>query len=121
MHLLTDDEQNQFREEYRQKEAEVQKNIAVYLSALVVATGWIFGPQSRPILQIFLGNDGMNIFGVLILIAVNVIFTCFLTYKSIEIHETMQFVTYLSPHETGLQYWESWRRSRQSLTKAGFV
>jgi hypothetical protein len=121
MRLLTDDEQKQFREEYQQKEAEVQKNIAVYLSALVVATGWIFGPQAKPVLQIFLGSDGMNIFGVLILIAVNVVFTCFLTYKSIEIHEIMQFVTYLSPVQTGLQYWESWRRSQQSLTKKGFV
>jgi hypothetical protein len=121
MRLLTDDEQKQFREEYQQKEAEVQKNIAVYLSALVVATGWIFGPQAKPVLQMFFGNDGMNIFGILILIAVNVVFTCFLTYKSIEIHEIMQFVTYLSPIETGLQYWESWRRSKQSLTKKGFV
>jgi hypothetical protein len=33
----------------------------------------------------------------------------------------MQFVTYLSPLETGLQYWESWQRSPQSLTKKGFV
>jgi NADH:ubiquinone oxidoreductase subunit 3 (subunit A) len=121
MRLLTDDEQKQFREEYQQKETEVQKNIAVYLSALVVATGWIFGPQAKPVLQMFLGNDGMNIFGVLILIAINVVFTCFLTYKSIEIHEIMQFVTYLSPLETGLQYWESWRRSKQSLTKKWFT
>lgn len=121
MRLLNDDEQKLFREEYQQKETEIQKNIAVYLSALVVATGWVFGPQSKPIIQICLGNEGANIFGILILLAVNVIFTCFLTYKSIEIHEITQFIAYLSPAESALQYWESWRRSSQSLTKMAFV
>lgn len=121
MRLLNDEEQKQFRAEYQQLENEVQKNIAVYFSALVVAAGWIFGPQSKPIIQIFLGNEGTNIFGLLILLGVNVIFTSFLTYKSIRIQEIMQFVAYLSPSDCGIQYWESWRRSPQSLTKKAFA
>jgi hypothetical protein len=58
MRLLNDAEQKLFREEYQQKETEIQKNIAVYLSALVVATGWVFGPQSKPIIQICLAVCG---------------------------------------------------------------
>jgi hypothetical protein len=119
--MLTPEEQTQFREEFQQKEAEIQRNIAVYLSALVVIAGWVFGPQARPIFQILLGNDGANIFAVFAVLAVNVVFTCFLVYKSIEIHEIMQFVVLLSPSDSALQYWESWRRSPQSLTKKFWV
>jgi hypothetical protein len=116
--LLDKDAQKEFRADYRQTESEVQKNIAVYLSALVVATGWVFGPQSKPIEQLFLGNEAVNLFGFIILIAINAIFASFLTYKSIQIHEIMQFVTMLSPDDSPLQYWEAWRRSgKWSLSK----
>lgn len=103
---LEPDDQKQFREDYRQTETEIQKNIAVYLSALVIATGWIFGPQSKPIVQLFLGNEGLNLFGFIVLIAINVVFTCFLTYKSVQVHEIMQFVTYLAPQDSPLLKWE---------------
>jgi hypothetical protein len=118
--LLDKDAQEAFRADYRQTETEVQKNIAVYLSALVVATGWVFGPKSKPIEQLFLGNEAANLFGFIILIAINAIFASFLTYKSIQIHEIMQFVITLSPKDSALVYWEAWRRSRRrSLSKAG--
>src|SRR6478672_2690891 len=91
LELLDKDAQKEFRADYRQTESEVQRNIAVYLSALVIATGWVFGPQSKPIEQLFLGNEAANLFGFIILIAINAIFASFLTYKSIQIHEIMQF------------------------------
>lgn len=116
--LLDKDAQKEFRADYRQIETEVQKNIAVYLSALVIATGWVFGPQSKPIEQLFLGNEGGNLFGFIILMAINAIFASFLTYKSIQIHEIMQFVILLSPNDSPLLYWEAWRRSgKWSLSK----
>jgi hypothetical protein len=119
--LLDKDAQNEFRADYRQTEIEVQKNIAVYLSALVVATGWIFGPQSKPIEQLFLGNESANLFGLILLIAINAIFASFLAYKSIQIHEIMQFVITLSPQDSALAYWEAWRRSRAKSLSKGFT
>ena len=118
LELLDKDAQKEFRADYRQTEAEVQRNIAVYLSALVIATGWVFGPQAKPIEQLFLGNEGVNLFGFIILMAINAIFASFLTYKSVQIHEIMQFVTMLSPMDSPLLYWEAWRRSSKwSLSK----
>jgi hypothetical protein len=117
MRLLSDVEQNIFREDYRQTETEIQKSIAVYLSALVVATGWVFGPQAKPLDQMFLGNEGANLFGLVILLALNAVFTCFLTYKSIHVHEIMQFVIRHSPRDSALDQWEGWRRSSDSLSK----
>lgn len=119
--LLDKDAQNEFRADYRQTETEVQKNIAVYLSALVIATGWVFGPQSKPIEQLFLGNESANLFGFIILIAINAIFASFLTYKSVQIHEIMQFVITLSPQDSALLYWEAWRRSRIRSLSKGFT
>ena len=114
---LTEREQAQFRKDFQDKEREIQKYITVYLSALVIVTGWIIGPESKGALQLVLGNNGYNICGWYVVLLVNIIFSCFLTYKSIIIHEIMQFVTYLSPQECGLQFWECWRRSPQSATR----
>jgi hypothetical protein len=47
----------------------------------------------------------------------NVIFINFLIYKSLIVHEVTQFVSYLSKPESAFNHWESWRRSRQSVTK----
>ena len=65
----------------------------------------------------FLGNNGYNMCAWYLVVVVNIVFTCFLIYKSILIHEIMQFITYLSPRECGFQYWEAWRRSTQSASK----
>jgi hypothetical protein len=117
MRLLTKEEQDSFREDYRETEKDIQKYIGVYLSGLVLVTGWIIGPQSKPVLEIALGNGGYNVLGLLLIVILNVIFISFLIYKSIIVHEIMQFMAYLSGPESGFNYWESWRRSPQSATR----
>ena len=114
---LTKEEQDSFREDYRETEKEIQKYIGVYLSGLVLVTGWIIGPQSKPVLEIALGNGGYNVLGLLLIVVLNVLFISFLIYKSVIVHEITQFMAYLSGPESGFNYWESWRRSPQSATK----
>ncbi len=64
-----------------------------------------------------LGNDGYNIYAFLIFVVLNIIFTNFLIYKSIIIHEITQFMTVVAKPNSGFVYWDSWRRSSQSATK----
>lgn len=117
MRLLTKDEQDSFREDYRETEKEIQKYIGVYLSGLVLVTGWIIGPQSKPVLEVALGNGGYNVLGLLLIVILNILFISFLIYKSIIVHEITQFMAYLSGPDSGFNYWESWRRSPQSASK----
>jgi hypothetical protein len=117
MRYLTDKELEVFRRDYQDKEREIQRYIGVYLSGLVLVTGWIIGPQSRPLLVMALGNDGYNIYAFLIFVVLNIIFTNFLIYKSIIIHEITQFMTIVAKPDSGFVYWDSWRRSPQSATK----
>jgi hypothetical protein len=121
LYRLTDKEIEVFREDYREKDREIQRNIGIYLSGLVLITGWLIGPQTKPLLKMALDNYGYNLFGFLIVVALNVIFTCFLIYKSLIIHEIMQFVVVHSPRENALNYWEAWRRSKQSATNNGGI
>lgn len=114
---LTPREQDTFRKDFQDKEREIQRNIGIYLSGLVLVTGWIIGPQSRPMIAMALGNQGYNIYALLLLVVLNVIFLNFLIYKSIIVHEITQFISYLSEPTSGFNYWESWRRSPQSATK----
>jgi processive 1,2-diacylglycerol beta-glucosyltransferase len=117
MRYLTDKELEVFRRDYQDKEREIQRYIGVYLSGLVLVTGWIIGPQSRPLLLMALGNDGYNIYAFLIFVVLNIIFTNFLIFKSIIIHEITQFMTVVAKPDSGFVYWDSWRRSPQSATK----
>lgn len=117
MRPLTDREQEVFRKDFQDKEREIQRYIGVYLSGLVLVTGWIIGPQSRPLVVMALGNQGYNVYAFLIFVALNILFTNFLIYKSIIIHEINQFIAYLSRPESAFLYWESWRRSPQSATR----
>jgi hypothetical protein len=117
MRHLTDREQEVFRKDFQDKEREIQRYIGVYLSGLVLVTGWIIGPQSRSLVVMALGNQGYNIYAFLIFVALNILFTNFLIYKSIIIHEINQFIAYLSKPESAFLYWESWRRSPQSATR----
>ena len=48
------------------------------------------------------GNGGYNVLAAYVVIGVNIVFSCFLTYKSIVIHETMQFVTLLLASRIGI-------------------
>ncbi|HEY6804276.1 MAG TPA: hypothetical protein VI306_11895 [Pyrinomonadaceae bacterium] len=115
--LLTPKELETFRRDSQDKEREIQKYIGIYLSGLVVVTGWVIGPQSRPIIAMAIGNHGYNVYAFLIFAVLNIVFTIFLINKSLVIHEIMQFMTYLAPTDSPFRYWESWRRSRQSVTK----
>jgi hypothetical protein len=117
MRWLTPKEQETFRRDFQEKEREIQRYIGVYLSGLVLVTGWIIGPQSKPLISMILGNDGYNLYALLLLVVLNVIFINFLIYKSLIVHEVTQFVSYLSGPDSAFNYWESWRRSRQSVTK----
>ncbi|HET6972883.1 MAG TPA: hypothetical protein VFH96_02600, partial [Pyrinomonadaceae bacterium] len=117
MRALTQKEQEVFRKDLQDKEREIQRYIGVYLSGLVLVTGWIIGPQSRPLLVMALGNNAYNVFAFLIFVVLNVLFINFLIYKSILIHEIAQFIAYLSEPESGFLYWESWRRSPQSASR----
>ena len=117
MRYLTDRELETFRRDYQDKEREIQRYIAVYLSGLVLVTGWIIGPQSRALLVMALGNSGYNLYAFLIFVVLNIVFTNFLIYKSIIIHEITQFMTVVAKPDSGFVYWDSWRRSPQSATK----
>lgn len=117
MRWLSPEEQKAFREEFREIEREIQRYIGVYLSGLVLIIGWIIGPQSRPLIDMALGNNGHNMFGLLLLAALNALFTSFLIYKSLSVHEVTQFVTVLSTPDSAYTYWEHWHRSRHSATK----
>jgi hypothetical protein len=118
MRFLTPEEAEAFRDEYREKDREVQRYINVYLGGLAVIAGWIVGPQSQPLILMGTGNGGNNVYVLLALVVFNALFLCFMIFKGIVIHETMQFVTLLSPSESAWPYWEQWRRSRYGLTKA---
>jgi hypothetical protein len=114
---LTDKEQETFRRDFQDKEREIQRYIGVYLSGLVIVTGWVIGPQSRPVIAMALGNGGYNIYAFLIFLVLNIVFTIFLINKSLVIHEITQFMTYLAKPDSAYVYWDRWRRSRQSATR----
>jgi hypothetical protein len=116
MRPLTPEEAEAFRQDYLEKDKETQRYINVYIAGLALVTGWIIGPDSKPLLLMALGNAGYNVYALLFIVVVNVMFICFLVYKSLFIHEIMQFVAVLSERESGFVYWESWRRSKFSLT-----
>lgn len=117
MNFLTSEEITVFREEFQEKEREIQRNIGIYLSGLVLVTGWLIGPQTKPLIKMALDNYGYNLFGFLGVVALNVVFTCFLIYKSLIVHEITQFIAVHSKPYSVFNYWEAWRRSVQSVTK----
>jgi hypothetical protein len=116
MTWLTKEEQGAFREDFREKEREIQRYIGFYISGLILLVGWIVGPNSKPLLRLALDNDAYNIYPLLGIVVLNILFTCFLIYKSLTMHEIMQFMTYSCKPDTGFQYWEAWHRSTDSAT-----
>ncbi|MEK6337495.1 MAG: hypothetical protein AABM67_21435 [Acidobacteriota bacterium] len=117
MNLLDDRQLAPFRKEYLEREKEIQRYIGVYLSGVVIVFGWIIGPQSKPLNEMALGNDGYNIFAFLIISVVNALFITFLIYKSLDVHDTTQFITVLAQPNSVYTFWENWRRSTYSATK----
>lgn len=114
---LTADEQSAFRKDFQDKEAEINRYITIYLSAIAVVTGWLIGPQSKTAVELVTGNNGYNILGWYSIVLINIVFSCFLAYKGLIIHDVTQFMTYLAPAESGFMAWESWRRSPYSATR----
>lgn len=117
MDLLEDKQLAPFRKEYLEREKEIQRYIGVYLSGVVIVFGWIIGPQSKPLNAMALGNDGYNIFAFLVISIVNALFITFLIYKSLDVHDTTQFIAILAHPKSIYTFWEKWRRSRHSVTK----
>jgi hypothetical protein len=117
MEWLSEKEQDALREDYREIEREIQRNFGIYLSGLVLVVGWIVGPGSKSLLEMIRGNSGYNGYALLALCFFNIIFTCFLLYKSLGVHEIMQLLILRTKPGSGYQQWESWRRSKQSATK----
>lgn len=108
---LSGTEEQQFRVEYDTIERDVQRSIAIYLSALVVVIGWIARPAQGSLADMMLGNGGYNIYGVITVGFINTVFALFLAYKGLVIQELMQFVAYHSAPHSSLREWERWRRS----------
>ncbi len=114
---LNKDEQLSFRDDFKEKEKEIQRYIGIYLSSLVVAAGWLLRPDAEDLLSLSMGNHGYNLYAVQGVIAVNVLFTAFLIYKSLIIHEIMQFISVFGNKDDSFGYWEWWRRNEYSATK----
>jgi hypothetical protein len=111
---LTQEELESFREDYRELEKEIQSFFRVYyLSGLILVAAWLTGPQSRPLLELAVGNGGYNIYAPIAIASLNMISSTFLIYKSISIHEISQFMTYMSKTDSAFNYWETWRRNHQ--------
>jgi hypothetical protein len=109
---LTEGELNTFREDYRELEKEIQSFFrAYYISGLILVAAWLTGPQSKPLLELALGNGGYNIYAPMGIALLNAVSIISLIYKSISIHEVTQFAVYFSKSDSAASYWEAWRRS----------
>lgn len=117
MNLLDDRQLAPFRKEYLEREKEIQRYIGVYLSGVVIVFSWMIGPQSKPLNDMALGNGGYNIYAFLVISVVNALFITFLIYKSLDVHDTTQFITVLAKPNSVYTFWENWRRGKHSATK----
>lgn len=116
MRLLSPEEQAGFRSEYRDYDREIVRSFWFYLLGVIAIAGWVVTTR-RPLASVVSGNSGYNFLLVLGIPFVNVIYASHLFYKSIQIHELMQFVGANSPHDDGFAYWDEWRASNQSLSR----
>lgn len=115
---LTEEELSTFREDYRELEKEIQSFFRTYyLSGLILVAAWLTGPQSKPLLELALGNGGYNIYAPIGIALLNLVATISLIYKSISIHEVTQFAALFSKTDSSINYWEGWRRSSHNYAK----
>jgi hypothetical protein len=115
---LTEGELDSFREDYRELEKEIQSFFrAYYISGLILVAAWLTGPQSKPLLELALGNAGYNIYAPIGIALLNIVSTISLIYKSISIHEVTQFAARYSKPDSATNYWERWRRSSENYAK----
>jgi len=114
LRLLTQEELESFREDYRELEKEIQNFFRVYyLSGLILVAAWLTGSQTKPFLEILIGNGGFNIYAPIAVASLNMVSTTFLLYKGIMIHDIAQFMSFLSSSDSAYNYWENWRRNRR--------
>lgn len=110
---LSIEELESFREDHRELEKEIQNFFRVYyLSGLLLAAAWFVSPQSKPFIELAIGNGGYNIYALLALAGLNIVSTTILLYKGILIHDIAQFMSYMSANDSAFNYWERWRRTR---------
>ncbi len=114
----SDDDLRVFREEYQQLEKDINTYIGLYLSGLLIVTGYVLGKDAKSLHDMIGGNAGYNIYAFLVLGWGNLVFGAALAYKSLDIQEITQFITANSAQGGIYPVWESWRRSdADSLTK----
>jgi hypothetical protein len=114
---LTESEAIAFRKELREADQEVQSYFRVYyIVGLIGVAAWLVSPQSKPLVELMLGNGGYNIYVPLVIVFLNAVSLTYLLYKSIEIHEIAQFILYASKTDSPFVGWEQWRRSGMSAT-----
>lgn len=115
---LRESEVTLLREDYLGYERAAEKFVTIYLSALAAAVAFLLGPDRLSIQEIVSGNDGRNIYLLMILCLINLAFMCFVLFKGLQIHEVMQFAVSRSQPRGFLPEWERWRRDpERSLTK----
>jgi len=114
MRWLTPDEEEALRIDFRDNERELLRSFWTYLAGVVVILGWIVAPGAQPLLRMLAGNAGYNAFAFLALALFNVMFACYMMYRSLNIHETMQLLVMRAPPDSAMLHWEAFRRSNQS-------
>ncbi|MFP5262015.1 MAG: hypothetical protein ACLGJB_08935 [Blastocatellia bacterium] len=115
---LSEGEMVAFRQDIREADKEVQGYFRVYyVIGLIGVAAWIISPQVKPLVILVLGNGGYNIYAPMVIAFLNSVSMTYLLYKSVEIHEIAQFISYGGPPDSGFIGWETWRRSMASATR----
>lgn len=116
MRWLTPHEEEALRIDFRDNDREVQRSAWIYGTGAMAILGLIVG-SGMPLLRMLGGNAGYNAFAFLGLALFNVMFACYLFYRSLNIHETMQLLVMRAPPDSAMLHWEAFRRSNQSPTR----
>ena len=96
--LLTIEELKSFREDHRELDKEIQNFFRVYyISGLILLAAWFASPQSKPFIELAIGNGGYNIYTLLAIAGLNIVSITILPYKGILIHDIAQFMSYMIP------------------------
>ncbi len=115
---LSEGEAVAFREDLRAADQEVQSYFRIYyIIGLIAVAAWLVSPEVKPIRDLILGNGGYNVYVPITIAFLNSVSTTYLLYKSIDIHEIAQFISYASEPKSGFLGWEQWRRSKASATR----
>lgn len=115
---LTESEAIAFRQDLRAADQEVQSYFRIYyIVGLIGVAAWLISPQSKPLIELMLGNGGYNIYVPITIALLNSVSMTYVLYKSIEIHEIAQFIAYASKSDSAFVGWEEWRRGSTSATR----